>query len=129
MKNCNKQIIIGAFLFVICVFIFQFFNNGKNIIEGHGGGGGGGGGRGGGGGGFGGGGRGGGFGGAGHGGGFGHGRGWGGRGWRGGGYYGNNNYYYGLGGLGGASYIDSIYVCDEDDDSDICRDRRYGIFY
>jgi len=145
MKNCNKQIIIGAFLFVICVFIFQFFNNGKNIIEGHGGGGGGGGGRGGGGGGFGGGGgRGGGFGGGGfgrggyggggRGGGFGHGgggygRGWGGRGWRGGGYYGNNNYYYGLGGLGGASYIDSIYVCDEDDDSDLCRDRHYGIFY
>ena len=140
--NCTKKIIIGAFLFVICVLVFQFFNDGKNIIEGHGGGGGGGGGRGGGGGGFGGGGRGGGFGGGGfggggfgrggHGGGFGHGghgRGWGGRGWRGGGYYGNNNYYYGLGGLGGASYIDSIYVCDEDDDSDLCRDRHYGIFY
>jgi hypothetical protein len=112
--NCTKKIIIGAFLFVICVLVFQFFNDGKNIIEGHGGGGGGGG-RGGGGGGFGGGGRGGGFGG-------------GGRGWRGGGYYGNNNYYYGLGGLGGASaYVIPEYICDEDDDS--CPNRYYGIIY
>ena len=41
--NRVKKIIIGAFLFVICVLVFQFFNNRKNIIEGHGGGGGGGG--------------------------------------------------------------------------------------
>ena len=133
--NCTKKIIIGAFLFVICVLVFQFFNDGKNIIEGHGGGGGGG--RGGGGGGFGGGGRGGGgggFGGGRRGGGFGHGhgghgRGWGGRGWRGGGYYGNNNYYYGLGGLGGASYVIPEYLCDEDDDSYLCPNRYYGIIY
>lgn len=110
--NCTK-IIIGAFLFVICVLVFQFFNNEKNIIEGHGGGGGGG--RGGGG-----------FGG----GGFGHGPSWGGSGWRGrgwrsGGYYGNNNYYYGVDG----AYVNPVYVCDEDDDSDICRGRYYGIFY
>ena len=91
--NRVKKIIIGAFLFVICVLVFQFFNNGKNIIEGHGGGGGGG-------------------------------RGGGGFG-RGGGYYGNNNYYGG----GSASYINNAYVCDEDNDSDICRGRYYGIFY
>jgi len=95
MKNYNKQIIIGAFLFVIWVLVFQLFNNGKNIIEGHGGGGGGG---------------------RGGGGGFGRG---------GGGYYGNNNYY----GVGDASYINPAYGCDEDNDSDICRGRYYGIFY
>jgi hypothetical protein len=102
MKNCNKKIIIGAFLFVICVLVFKFFNNRKNIIEGHGGGGGGGGGRGGGGGGF------------GHG---GHGL--------GGGYYGNNNYYYG----GGTSYDIPEYVCNEDDDIYSCPYRYYGIIY
>ena len=125
MKNCNKQIIIGAFLFVICVFIFKFFNNRKNIIEGHGGGGGGGGGRGGGGG-FGGGGFGGGrFGGGGFGGGgFGGGR-FGGGGLGGGArYYGNNNYYG-----SDASYIAPDYICDESDDRDICPYRYYGIIY
>ena len=110
--NCNKKIIIGAFLFVICVLVFQFFNNRENVIEGHGGGGGGGG-RGGGG-----------FGRGRHGGGgFGHGR------YGGGGYYGNNNYYYGLGGLGGASYVIPEYLCDEDDDSYLCPNRYYGIIY
>jgi hypothetical protein len=125
--NRVKKIIIGAFLFAICILLFQFFNNGKNIIEGHGGGGGGG--RGGG---FGGGGPGGGeFGGGGPGGGgfggggFGHGHGWTGRGWKGRGYYGNNNYYYGVGG----AYVNPVYICDEDNDSDICRGRYYGIFY
>ena len=110
--NRVKKIIIGVFLFAICILLFQFFNNGKNIIEGHGGGGGGG--------------RGGGFGGGGPGGGGFGGRGFGhGPGWRGTGYYGNNNYYYGVGG----AYVNPVYICDEDNDSDICRGRYYGIFY
>ena len=112
--NRVKKIIIGAFLFVICVLVFQFFNNRKNIIEGHGGGGGGGG-RGGGGGGFGGGGHGGGGGGFG-GGGYG-------RGWRGQGYYGNN-YSYGVG-----SDDNPVYACDQDDNPDLCPYRYYGIIY
>jgi hypothetical protein len=71
--SCTKIIIVTALILLICFLVVQFFNDGKNIIEGHGGGGGG------------------------RGGGFGHGgRGWGGRGWRGRGYYGNN-YYYGGG--------------------------------
>ena len=115
--NRIKKIIIGAFLFVICVLVFQFFNNRKNIIEGHCGGGGGGG-RGGGGGGFGG----GGFGG--RGGEIGYG-GYG-RGWRSGGYHGNNDYSYGV---GDASDVDPVYVCDEGDNRDLCPYRYYGILY
>ena len=74
--NCTKKYIIGAFLFLICVLVFQFFNNGKNIIEGNrgrrccGGGGGAGGG--------------------------GPGGGLPGGGEVGGGYYGNNNNYSGI---------------------------------
>ena len=106
--NRVKKIIICAFLFVIGILVFQFFNNRKNIIEGHGGGGGGG--RGGGGG----------FGG----GGFGGGR-FGGGGLGGGArYYGNNNYYG-----SDASYIAPDYICDESDDRDICPYRYYGIIY
>jgi hypothetical protein len=90
--NRVKKIIIAAFLFAICFSIFQFFTNGKNIIDefrnvgvGPGGGGPGGGGPGGGGPG----------GGGPGGGGFEHSGDV--RGWRDGVYYRNKKYYYGGG--------------------------------
>ena len=49
-----------------------------------------------------------------------------GRGWRSGGYHGNNDYSYGV---GDASDVDPVYVCDEGDNRDLCPYRYYGILY